>query len=325
MTRALILAAGFGTRLGALSDERPKPLLPVADVPLIRYAVALLAGHGVRDIVVNLHHRGELIEGELGDGASQGVRISYSREPVILGTGGGIRHALPLLAGPRGDETFLVVNGKILIDLDIGDLLARHHASGAAATLVVREDAEARRWGAIDAPAEGGPIRGLLGEGAFMFTGIHAIEPSLVAEFADDGAERCIVRNGYVPWLAAGVPLAAYVARGYFMEHSTPERYLQGNINVLRGRASLRHPPGVLTGVDPTAIVDPAAHVIAPVRIGPGAHIAAGATIGPDTVIGSRSTVAAGVSVSTSVVWPDCTVAADVDHSIVTPVQTLRI
>ncbi|HEX4460770.1 MAG TPA: sugar phosphate nucleotidyltransferase, partial [Polyangia bacterium] len=84
MTRALILAAGFGTRLGALSDERPKPLLPVCDIPLIRYAVALLRGHGITEVAVNLHHRGELIRAELGDG------FHYSEESTILGTGGGI-------------------------------------------------------------------------------------------------------------------------------------------------------------------------------------------------------------------------------------------
>lgn len=314
MTRAMILAAGFGTRLGALSDERPKPLLPVADVPLIRYAIALLAGHGVRELVVNLHHRGELIEQELGDGAALGVHIVYSREPTILGTGGGIRRALPLL----GDAPFFVVNGKILIDLDLDDLLARHRAGGAAATLVVRADPEARRWGAIAAAPDGGRITGLLGDGDFMFTGIHVLEPALVRRLTDDGVERCIVRNGYVPWLAAGVPLDAYVARGYFMEHSTPERYLQGNRNVLRGVATLRHPPGPLTGVDPAARVDPGACVVPPVRIGPRAVIGAGATIGPDTVIGTGATVAPGVTIVDSVVWPGAAVTGDTRGAIVT-------
>ena len=82
--RALVLAAGLGTRLGPLSDERPKPLVPVCDLPLIRYAIALLAGHGVTEIAVNLHHKGELIERELGTGADLGVSITYSREAEIL-------------------------------------------------------------------------------------------------------------------------------------------------------------------------------------------------------------------------------------------------
>jgi mannose-1-phosphate guanylyltransferase len=221
MTRAMILAAGFGTRLGALSDERPKPLLPVADIPLIRYSVALLAGHGVRDIVVNLHHRGDLLEDELGDGSALGVRLTYSREEQILGTGGGIRRALPFL----GEEPFLVVNGKIVFEVDVTAVLDQHRRSGAAATLVVRPDPDARRWGAIDAPSGGGRIRALLGDGELMFTGVQVINPPLVAPLPAN-EERCIVRDVYVPWLSGGGHLDAYVATGYFMEHSTPARYL---------------------------------------------------------------------------------------------------
>ena len=313
MTRGMILAAGFGTRLGTLSDERPKPLLPVADVPLIRYALALLRGHGIRDVIVNLHHRGELIEAELGD------EVGYSREPRILGTGGGIRHALPFLQGSGGaQEPFVVVNGKILLDVDLGDVLAKHRAWGAQATLVVRPDPEARRWGAIDAAPEGGLVRGLLGDGDFMFTGVHVIEPSLVARLPDDGAERCIIRQGYVPWLSEGTRLAAYVARGYFMEHSTPARYLEGNLNVLRGRAQLTHPPGPLQGVDPDARVSASATIIAPVRIGPGAEIGERARVGPDTVIGARAHVGPDVTVIRSVVWPDARVDESTDSTIVT-------
>ena len=308
MTRGMILAAGFGTRLGTLSDERPKPLLPVADVPLVRYALALLEGNGIADVVVNLHHRGELIEAELGE------RVAYSRETKILGTGGGIRHALPFFQ----DEVFVVVNGKILLDLDLRDVIARHKAWGAQATLVVRPDPAARRWGAIDAPPEGGPIRMLLGDGDFMFTGVHVIEPALVARLPDDGAERDIVRNGYVPWLAEGVRLCAYVARGYFMEHSTPARYLEGNLNVLRGVARLAHPPGPLVGVDDAARVAASARITPPVRIGPGARIGEGARIGPDAVIGAGAVVGTHVSVTRAVVWPDARVDEATDSMIVT-------
>lgn len=321
MTRGMILAAGFGTRLGSLSDERPKPLLPVADVPLIQYAVALLRAHEVYDIVVNLHHRGELIERELGDGAALGVRITYSREDAILGTGGGIRRALRWL----GDEPFVVVNGKIVFDLDLGEVLERHRSSGARATLVVRADPEARRWGAIDAPEDGGPVRGLLGDGAFMFTGVHVLDPALVARLPDDGRERCIVRQGYVPWLGEGVPIHAYVARGYFMEHSTPRRYLEGNLNVLRGLARLRHPPGDLIGVDSTATVAASARIVPPVRIGKMARIGAGATIGPETVVGARAVVAPGVALTRTVVWPDTSVASSADRSILTPRQRIEV
>jgi NDP-sugar pyrophosphorylase family protein len=137
-----------------------------------------------------------------------------------------------------------------------------------------------------------------------MFTGIHVLEPAAVARLPDDGAERCIVRQGYVPWLAAGERIEAFEHTGTFLEHSTPERYLAGNLAVLRGQAAIPYPPGVLTGVDPTAEVHPTARIIAPVRIGPHAVISAGATVGPDTVIGARARVAPGVTVERSILWP---------------------
>lgn len=321
MTRAMILAAGFGTRLGGLSDERPKPMLPVADIPLIRYTIALLAGHGIRELVVNLHHRPEAIADELGDGSRLGVHIVYSREETILGTGGGIRRALPLL----GEEPFLVINGKIIFDVDLDAVLAHHRASGARATLVVRPDEEAMKWGAIDAPPEGGPIRALLGVGPHMFTGVQVLEPELVARLPDDDTPRCIVRDGYVRWLNEGVPLEAFVAPGYFMEHSTPERYLEGNINIVRGLAKLSYPPGKLVGVDPSAEIHSEAQLNPPLRIGMGARIGAYAIVGPDVVVGAYADVGAGIRIARTVVWPKTTVRQDADSAIMTPVNRIRL
>src|SRR5687767_7080185 len=103
MTRAMLLCAGLGTRLGRLADERPKPMLPVCDLPIVRYGIALLVGHGIRDIVVNTHHRGDVIEAEIGDGAALGARVRYSAEPELRGTGGGLKQALHLL-DPEGRD-----------------------------------------------------------------------------------------------------------------------------------------------------------------------------------------------------------------------------
>ena len=111
--------------------------------------------------------------------------------------------------------------------------------------------------------------------------------------------------------------LGAYVVAGYFHEHSTLARYLEGNLNILRGQVTLAHPPGPLIGVDPTANLN-GADIVPPVRIGAGAHIAAGARIGPDAVIG-RSARVGPVRVERAVVWPDATVDRDAISTIVTP------
>jgi len=306
----MVLAAGYGTRLGTLSDERPKVLLPMVDTALIRYGLALLANAGIRDVVVNLHHKAELITTELGDGSSAGVRVHYSREPVILGTGGGIKKAAPLL----GNETFVVVNGKVVIELDLRRVLEAHKKSGAVATMVVRRDPDATRWGAIDVD-DGGRVRGILGTGGFMFTGIHVLEPEMIRRIPD--GEQCVIRTAYLDALKQGAPLYAFVADGYFAEHSTPERYLRGNIALLRG-VGTPEVPWPLRGVDPSAKIAPGAVLHEPVRIGPRAIIEEGATVGPDVVVGHDAVVARGARLQACVVWDGARAEGDLARTIVT-------
>ncbi|MFY0540786.1 nucleotidyltransferase family protein [Nannocystis pusilla] len=146
--RAMILAAGLGTRLGDLSGLRPKPMLPVCGTPLVRWVALWLRSQGVREVVVNLHHLGDQIEAELGDGSKLGMAIAYSREDgEILGTGGALRHARHLLDDGSG-APIVVVNGKILLELELDRVLATHRAAKAEATMVLRPDPEAERWGA---------------------------------------------------------------------------------------------------------------------------------------------------------------------------------
>jgi NDP-sugar pyrophosphorylase family protein len=331
MTRALILAAGFGSRLGALSDERPKPLLPVCDQPLIRYAVALLVGHGIRDIAINLHWKGELIEQALGDGSTLGARIRYSHEAEILGTGGGIRRIADWLTD-GGRDSFFVVNGKILIDVDLHAVAARHARTGAAATMVVRPAADAARWGAIHVDAtdpDGGPVTGILDSGrpgthACMFTGVHLLSPRLVERLPAEG-ESDSIRHAYLPALREGDRLEGHLLHGFFHEHSTPQRYLEGNWMALDRRARVPYPPGALDGVDATAQVHPSARLVAPYRIGPEATVGAGATVGPYAVVGSGATVEEGSSLDHAVLWPGSRARGTIRHAIVTPKGVLSV
>ena len=327
VTRAMLLCAGYGTRLGALSDERPKPMLPVCDVPILRYGVAQLVAHGIRDIVINLHHRGDVIEADLGDGAALGARIRYSREDAILGTGGGLKHALALLDPDGTDEPFVSMNGKLIFDVDLSALLAAHRADPAAlGTLVVRRVPDARAWGAVDVRPDGAGhlrVHDVLGEGEHMFCGVHVTRPSVVARLPD--GEACMIRQGYLPWLRAGAPFAAFEhGAGYFAEHSTPARYLASNWAMLDGEP-LSNPPAALRGVDPGATIDPGAEVYEPVRIAAGARIGAGAKVGPYAVIGAGATVARGVRVARTVAWPGARVEADLDGAIVTPAAVVPV
>src|SRR5256885_4080561 len=155
--QVMILAAGRSTRLGELGAARPKPLLPICGHPAITFGLALCRRAGLTDVVVNLHHHGDLIRRALGDGARHGVSIRYSDEAdELLGTGGGIARARALL----GRGPVLVMNGKVVADVDLAAVVAAHRAAtpGAVATMVLREDPHPERWAPVSIDATGREI-----------------------------------------------------------------------------------------------------------------------------------------------------------------------
>jgi mannose-1-phosphate guanylyltransferase len=327
----MLLAAGRGTRLGPLGLSLPKPLVPICGYPAIRFGLAACARAGLRRVVINAHHLGDRLLSTLGDGSVAGVAIAYSIEPELLGTGGGIANARALLGAGR----VLVMNGKVVADIDLGALL-REHASAAAAgtlvgTLVLRDDPDAQRWGAIQVDATGrvvgiltarSPLPAVAPVVERMFTGIHVMEPALLDRLR---ATPCdVIRDAYIPALQAGARIAAQRLDGYFAEHSTPARYLAGNLDLLRAPALLSHAPGPLTGVDATAHASGAV-LHPPLRIDAGATIEPGAEVGPEVVIGARAHVRAGVRIRHSVVWSDTVVDHNVDHCVVTPEGTVAM
>ncbi|MGE0868642.1 MAG: sugar phosphate nucleotidyltransferase [Kofleriaceae bacterium] len=304
----MMLCAGLSTRLGKLGSERPKPMLPVCGIPILAYGISNLVAHGITDIVINTHHRGEVIRDEIGDGRQYGARIQYIHEPVILGTGGGLKHALHLLDPENRDEPFLSINGKLIFDLDVTALATAYRAAGdILGMMVVRRVPNARDWGAVNVQLDtrGPRVTDILGDGEHMFCGVHVTRPSVMARLPDGESDS--IRQGYLPWLRAGERVAAYEhTDGYFAEHSTPERYLQSNWDLLE--AQLRHPPGRLTGVDPTARIHPTATIVPPVKIGTGAQIAAGVTVGPYAIVGTGARVER--SISRTVMWSDGTIVS---------------
>src|SRR5947209_18919759 len=143
--RAMILAAGYGTRLWPLTIDRAKPAIPFMGRPLVGYVAEYLARFGFKEIAVNLHHRGESVRAALGDGSSFGVRFQYVEEPTILGTGGALDNAREFLDA----ETFVVINGKIATDINLDDAMQTHIRSNALATLVLRANVERGRYSEI--------------------------------------------------------------------------------------------------------------------------------------------------------------------------------
>ena len=232
----MILAAGLGTRLRPLTNTTPKPLLPMGGIPLIVWNLLLLRQHGFHEVVINLHYLGSMIEQALGDGAKFGLRIRYSHEPVILGTGGGIKQAEPFFAG----EPVLVLNGDTLFELDLEALMAFHQSQKAAATLVVREDPDAATWGLVEVREDHRIVR-ITGKGLAdsvptiprMFAGIHILEPRLLQD-VPKGVLSSII-DPYVAAISRGERVVGYDLHGYWSDIGTVERYEQAEQDVHAG------------------------------------------------------------------------------------------
>jgi NDP-sugar pyrophosphorylase family protein len=132
--KALVLSAGYGERLRPLTNTVPKPLLEVGGRPLVDYALLMLKAAGITDVAINVHHLGHLIEKTLGDGRSRGLKILYSPEPILMGTGGPLLSLRDYLAGER----FVILNSDTIIDLNLAALIQRHRTNGGIATMVLR-------------------------------------------------------------------------------------------------------------------------------------------------------------------------------------------
>jgi NDP-sugar pyrophosphorylase family protein len=317
----MLLAAGRSTRLGALGLTLPKPLVPICGHPAILFGLRAAARAGASRAVVNVFHRGDLVRATLGARAS-GLAVDYAVEGDLLGTGGGIANARVLL----GPGPALVMNAKVVADLDLPALLAEHAAHAATATMLLRDDADPLRWGAIGVDATGRVVSILDAhsprppEGAVtlrMFTGVQVLAPAFMDRLQPIFCD--LIRDAYVPALRDGETIRAATLGGYFAEHSTPERYLAGNLALLRDPGLLRDPPGALSGVDAGARVAAGARIVGPVRIAAGAEVESGAEVGPDVVVDVGARVVAGARVRRAVVWSGATATGDISDAVVTP------
>ncbi len=236
----MILAAGLGTRLRPLTNTIPKPLLPVAGTPLIVWNLLLLKRHGIHDVIINLHHLGPMIEQALGNGSKYGMRIHYSPEPVILGTGGGIKQAEPNFSG----QPVLILNGDTLVEIDLDSLWSFHRSRNAAATLVLRADPDAAKWGVVEVGEEDRIVR-ITGRGLSdqapthprMFAGIHILHPRLLRE-VPRGKESSII-DAYVAAIQRGDAVLGFDHDGYWSDVGTAERYAQAEHDATNGRIRL--------------------------------------------------------------------------------------
>src|ERR1041384_6150757 len=249
--RAIILSAGYGTRLWPLTEDRTKPAIPILGKPLVGYVAEYLASYGVDEVVVNLHHRPESVRRALGDGSRFGVKLHYVEEPEILGTSGALDNTREFFE----QDTFVVVNGKIITDIDLNAALETHRSMNALATLVLLPNTRRERFSVVETEAGrirrfgGMPVPGETGEAPLMFTGIHILEPRIL-EYVPRGVFSDSVIHVYPKAIANGEIVAAHVASGKWRELSTLKRYLDISVELLReaGKAFVEGANAIISG-----------------------------------------------------------------------------
>lgn len=301
--RAMIMAAGLGTRLMPLTATLPKPMVPILGRPALGHILDLLRRHEITEVVVNLHHFPDSIRDFFGDGAELGMSIAYAYEEELLGTAGGVKNNEDFFGG----DTFLVLSGDSLTDVDLTGLVAAHRASGGIATLgvtpvddtteygVVVRDESNRVLGFQEKPSARDALSNLCNCGIYVF------EPEIfdhipAGEFYDFG------RQVFFDLLEAGLPFHAHEIDGYWSDVGGLDAYRDGNFDALEGR--VRVETGPATAIPDGALAGGRA------QVGPGCVVATDAALRGPVVVGAGSVVGPGSRVAETITWEECRVEA---------------
>ena len=310
--RAVVLVGGSGTRLRPLTLAVPKQMLPVAEVPMIYRVLAHLADNGVREAVLSLGYRHDAFLDALPGARALGIHVRSVIETDPLGTGG----ALSFAARMAGiDERFVAVNGDVLTDLDLAELVDFHARSGAEGTLALTHVDDASPFGLVATEDDGRVAEFLEKPPATqpgdVNAGTYVLEPS-VLERIPDGRPVSIERETF-PAMCADRSLYAMVSPAYWTDTGTPERFLHCQLDLISGRRPGPPAPGAHNRRDGvwtigSAVVDGDVH--SPALIGPAAFVQSGACV-ERSVVGAGARVHAGARVRHSVLLPGAVVRAD--------------
>ena len=303
--KAVILAGGEGTRLRPLTLTLPKPVVPVVDRPFLSHQLDMLARAGVREVVFSVAYHPEKIRAAFGDG-SPAQRIRYVVEESPLGTGGAVKNAESQL-----DDVTIVLNGDVLTDVDLSEVVRRHREAGASATLVLTPVPNPSAYGLVETDAAGRILRFTEKPRPDQITtdtinaGIYVLQTGTL-QLMPAGVNYSIERGFFPSLLERGDLVAAHVHRGYWIDIGTREKYLQVHRDVLQRRFPVELRGRAARGgwIAEGAEVHAEALLEGPFFVGPGCRVEAGATVGPDTTLSASVRLAAGCRVAGSVLWP---------------------
>jgi NDP-sugar pyrophosphorylase family protein len=248
--KAMVLAAGLGTRLGALTADRPKALITVSGRTLLEIALTRLRTFGINEVVINVHHHAEMIVDYLAANRNFSMRIEVSREDELLDTGGGLKKAAHFFLDAGGDEPFLVHNVDVLSSFDVGRMVEFHNAQTALATLAVQHrvssrqllfDSNSRLRGRRIGEADN--VQSAIAPAAtslesLAFSGIHVVSPQIFSMFTEQGTFSIV--DAYLRLAAQGETIAAYRADGcYWRDLGRPESLAGAESDLASGKFSI--------------------------------------------------------------------------------------
>ena len=302
--KAVVMAGGEGTRLRPLTSSRPKPMVPVVGRPVMEHILELLRAHGVSQVIVTVQYLSAQIEDYFGDGSDFGMEVSYSVEPEPLGTAGSVRRCAADL-----DETFLVISGDALTDVDLGRVVDLHRRRESWVTLALARVPNPLEFGVVITDA-GGRVQRFLEKPGWgevfsdtINTGIYVIEPKALAEVPADRPYD-FSKELFPKLMAAGAPLYGCAVDGYWCDIGNLGQFMQANEDALRGRVRLRmpgrrFPDDIWIGAGAT--VHPSAHLSGPLVIGENCSIQEEAVVEGPAVIGPNSVIERGCRLTRSV------------------------
>ncbi len=318
--RTMILAAGLGTRLRPLTYLMPKPMAPVLNVPVMEWIVRLLVAHGFTEVVTNLSYLPERIREHFGDGKAFGIELTYSEEPEPLGTAGGVGKVRDFLGD---DDSFLIISGDALTDIDLAAMREAHEAHDGIATLATKRvtdtsqfgvaitDEQGRIQGFQEKPAPAEALSDLANCGIYMFRSEifdYFPGPGHHSPAGDDDQPE-----GFVDWaqdvfptlLDGDVPFHSHEITAYWNDIGSISEYVQGNFDALGGEPGLERPPEVSAGVYAASGSDlDGVRAKPPVLIGTGCELGAGVDLHGPVVVGDGARVGAGAMLRDAVLLP---------------------
>lgn len=314
--RAMVMAAGLGTRLRPITWEIPKPAVPVANRAIVSHLVALAASHGVEEVIANLHWFPETIRSRLGDGSGHGVEMHYHEEDQLLGTAGGVRGVADFLRGGE-DDTFVVLAGDALTDADLGALVEAHRANDGVATLGVKRVQDVSQYGVI-VTREDGRVEGFQEKpdprealSDLCNCMIYAFDRE-VFDYFPEGDPLDFANDVFPALLDGDVPFYVHEIESYWNDIGTLPEYINGNLDAVAGKVEVDLGPGTFVadgGRPEGANLPDDVELEGPVKLGVDVEVAAGVSLVGPLVVGPGAKIGEGARVRESVLLPGVEIA----------------